>query len=180
MVMVMMVVMVVVVIAPDGPKHPNPAIPDIAMLEIPAAAVVVMMMVVVVVIERAPRIILRVEKLCRRILVRSIVGGESAHGIGDRLQQICIGGGGRNGLRTSRGCRHRPGGDHRGSTDHVDCLVVHKLVLSAHRLNNRTRCIERGSTKTVAVSTERAIYGSERSVSGSMSGKEMSGFCVLA
>lgn len=94
-IMVVVVVVVMVVITPDRPKHPHSATPDIAVLEIPAAAVM-MMVVVVMVIVRSTRIILRVEQLCRSILVRSIVGSEAAHRIGDRLQQVRIGGSCRN------------------------------------------------------------------------------------
>ena len=92
----MMVMVVVVVIAPDGPEHPHSAIPNIAMLEIPAAAVMMMVVVVMMVIVWAARFILCVKKLCWRILVRNIIRIKAAHGIGNRLQQIRIGGSCRN------------------------------------------------------------------------------------
>ncbi len=97
---VMMVVMVVMVITPDRPDHPHSAAPDIAVLQIPAAAVMMMVVVVVMMVSVwAARIILCVEEHCRHILVRSIVSSEAAHGVGNRLQQVRIGGGCRNRIR---------------------------------------------------------------------------------
>ena len=84
-----MMVVVMMVISTYRAQHPDATIPDIAVLEIPAAAVVMMVMMVVVI--NRPWFILGVEKPSGRILAARIVGIEAAHGIRDRLQQIRVG-----------------------------------------------------------------------------------------
>ena len=90
-----LVVVMVMMVVPWA-EHPGATIPNIAMLEIPAA--VMMVMVVVMMVDGSTWIILGFEKLSRRTLAFSIVGTKPAHGIRNRLQQVGVGGGSRNRL----------------------------------------------------------------------------------